>query len=197
MDEGGADFDGCLLFDECHKAKNLSKGTKVGLAVAEILSNYAKKYKLKGLSAERLAPFAVDVFHPAQVAVARYPDFILESDWVAIVQDHQRKVSAAAAAGRRPSHASSGGSGLQGLLSPDTLPPAPPFVPRGDEDDEAQRPHFLKPPPPRAALPRPALQPPQGASGDVLMVLPSSQHQHQHQRQRHKQRQQGGGSHAR
>ena len=30
---GGDSFDGCLLFDECHKAKNLTKGTKVGLAV--------------------------------------------------------------------------------------------------------------------------------------------------------------------
>ena len=37
---GGApcQFDGCLLFDECHKAKNLGAHppTKVGLAVAEI-----------------------------------------------------------------------------------------------------------------------------------------------------------------
>ena len=32
---GGNDFDGCLLFDECHKAKNLSKGTKVGQAVRQ------------------------------------------------------------------------------------------------------------------------------------------------------------------
>ena len=35
---GPCQFDGCLLFDECHKAKNLGAHppTKVGLAVAEI-----------------------------------------------------------------------------------------------------------------------------------------------------------------
>jgi hypothetical protein len=42
---GGASFEGCLIFDECHKAKNYqaakgegqeSKGTKVGAAVVEL-----------------------------------------------------------------------------------------------------------------------------------------------------------------
>jgi hypothetical protein len=38
---GGADFDGCLLFDECHKAKNLvpsgnGKPTKMGICVEQL-----------------------------------------------------------------------------------------------------------------------------------------------------------------
>ena len=38
---GGQDFDGCLIFDECHKAKNFVPGkeqqsTKVALAVSSV-----------------------------------------------------------------------------------------------------------------------------------------------------------------
>ena len=38
---GGADFEGCLVFDECHKAKNFVPGketasTKVALAVTQM-----------------------------------------------------------------------------------------------------------------------------------------------------------------
>ena len=29
----GEDYDGCILFDECHKAKNLTKGTQTGINV--------------------------------------------------------------------------------------------------------------------------------------------------------------------
>jgi hypothetical protein len=39
---GGAGADGCILFDECHKAKNLGvdpdKGTKTGQAVSQLVS---------------------------------------------------------------------------------------------------------------------------------------------------------------
>ena len=33
---GGEDFDGLILFDECHKAKNVRSGTKAGQAVQEL-----------------------------------------------------------------------------------------------------------------------------------------------------------------
>jgi hypothetical protein len=37
---GGAAFDGCIIFDECHKAKNYREGaglgTKIGAAVVEL-----------------------------------------------------------------------------------------------------------------------------------------------------------------
>lgn len=43
----GADFDGCIIFDECHKAKNLcptgsSKPTKTGLTALELQNRLPK-----------------------------------------------------------------------------------------------------------------------------------------------------------
>jgi len=54
----GEDFDGCIVFDECHRAKNLcptgsSKPTKTGLTVLEIQNRLPKA---------RYAPFFVLCF---------------------------------------------------------------------------------------------------------------------------------------
>lgn len=48
----GSDFDGCIIFDECHKAKNLcptgsSKPTKTGLTALELQNRYCIDQKLK------------------------------------------------------------------------------------------------------------------------------------------------------
>lgn len=44
----GSDFDGCIIFDECHKAKNLcptgsSKPTKTGLTALELQNRFVLK----------------------------------------------------------------------------------------------------------------------------------------------------------
>ena len=62
-----------------------------GMVVAEMLSSYAKKYKLGPVPPERLDFFLKSAFHPTQLNVVRYPDFILESDWEAIVKQELKK----------------------------------------------------------------------------------------------------------